>query len=204
MACAGAWCKGIAIVGLMISSAVAGAGARPWVLPDQHLGRHTAPLLILSRPEVQADLKLEAKHIDELDQTISDLYFQAQAIKGRRDPEAVAIRRAIDESHRKWLESHLTEAQRSRLVQLDLQWEGPAALHTRPLVADSLRITESQKSKLTSAYSDRERKRAIAGRDSHADDLAFAEAVLSVLDEDQKGRWKSMLGHPCHFKTALK
>jgi hypothetical protein len=195
-------CGWMAVAGTLTLALGQSARAGGWVLPDRQIGRHTAPLLILSRPEVQADLKLDPKDAEKVERTIVELYTKAQPLVGRRDPEAIAARRAIDEAHQTWLQANLSESQRSRLTQIDLQWEGPAALHTRPIVADTLRLTTAQRQKLTDAFRDRESKRATPGRDSRADDLAFAETVLSLLDEEQKGRWKSMLGHPCPFKIA--
>ena len=34
-----------------------------WVLPDNRIGIRTAPLLLLSRPDVQADLQLQRSQI---------------------------------------------------------------------------------------------------------------------------------------------
>ncbi|MDX2035822.1 MAG: hypothetical protein SFX72_04165 [Isosphaeraceae bacterium] len=175
--------------------------AGSWVLPDRQMGRHTAPLLVLSRPEVQADLQLDAAKAASLDQVIVEIYAKARDLRGRRDADAVNGRRAIDEMQQAWLDENLTEPQRSRLVQLDLQWEGPAALHTRNQVADTLRLTDTQKAAVAKAVKERESLRAQPERDSRADDVALATAVLAALDGEQRERWKSMLGRPCAFKA---
>ena len=173
-----------------------------WVLPDLQIGRNTVPLLLLSRPEVQADLKLSVEASAELDRVIYEIYAKAQSVKGRRDPEAVAARRGVDEAQRVWLERNLTDVQRARLSQLALQWEGPAALQSRTLVADALSLSPDQRRKLATAVADRESKRSIAGRESRADDTALAETVLSLLNDEQQTRWKAMLGPACHFRLA--
>src|SRR4029079_250908 len=71
-------------------------GAEPPPLPDSRLGVRTAPLLLLSRPDVQADLGLTPEQTSSAQRTITALYVQATALKGRPDAEVLAARRAID------------------------------------------------------------------------------------------------------------
>ena len=67
-------------------------------LPDERLGVRTAPLLLLSRPDVCADLGLSARQVDDAEAAISDLYVRAAALKGQVGQPAVAARKAIDEA----------------------------------------------------------------------------------------------------------
>src|SRR4051794_11395527 len=73
-------------------------------LPDSRHGVRTAPLLLLTRPDVRADLRLDASQTGAAEEAIRGLYAKAQAIKGMKDEKAVAARRAIDLEQQKWLE----------------------------------------------------------------------------------------------------
>jgi hypothetical protein len=177
-------------------------------LPDDRLGVHTAPLLLLSRPDVRADLRLDAEQAESAERAITDLYVRAEALKGKTGAAAIAGRKAIDEAQQLWFDQHLTAEQRNRLVQIDLQWEGPAALVNRPLVAEMLGLTPEQRATLKQAVAQRD-----AGRSSQTDSRALeqtlAKQALSVLTSTQKERWRVMLGNPfvpqlAASKTALR
>jgi hypothetical protein len=176
-------------------------GADPPPLPDSRLGVRTAPLLLLSRPDVQADLGLTPEQTASAQQTITSLYVQATALKGRPDAEALAARRAIDAAQRRWLEERLTTAQQDRLVQIDLQWEGPSALITRPLVAEALGLSAAQRTTLAAAIARRHRLRS-QGEDRPEDERPLAEQALATLTPEQKERWRAMLGRPFVVQTA--
>src|SRR4051812_36210592 len=84
-------------------------GAEP--LPDSRLGMRTAPLLLLSRADVQADLGMTREQVADADQAITTLYLKAKALRGKSGQEVIAARRAIDEEHQRWFESRLSEEQ---------------------------------------------------------------------------------------------
>src|SRR5262249_11908068 len=113
-------------------------------LPDSRFGTRTAPLLLLSRPDVRADLGLGPKQVEESDQAIGALYARAAALKGKTGPEVIKAREQIDAEEQHWLKKHLTEPQYARLHQIDLQWEGATALITRRAVASRLKLHASQ------------------------------------------------------------
>src|SRR4051794_37060510 len=95
----------IVLLGLALLPAASG-GEPP--LPDSRLGVRTAPLLLLSRPDVRADLGLTSEQALSAERTITELYVQASTLKGKPDAEVLAARRAIDEAQRRWLENQLT------------------------------------------------------------------------------------------------
>jgi len=184
----------IAVLLVTIGGAAAGeAGSSP--LPDDRLGIRTAPLLLLSRPDVRADLRLDAPQTESAERVITELHARAEALKGKSGPQAVADRKAIDEAQRLWFEAHLTAHQQNRLLQIDLQWEGPSALVNRPLVAEMLNLTPEQRATLKQAVAQRD-----AARASHthtpAHEQTLAKQALSVLTSSQKERWRVMLGNP--------
>ncbi len=174
--------------GIALSPAPALAGG--WSLPDESQGVRVAPLLLLSRPDVRADLKLNADQAADAGRVIDDLHRKAAALKGRTGAAAVAERKAVDELQKAWLESKLTEDQVDRLAQLDLRWEGVAALATRPAVAESLALSDEQKSALGRAIADHRAK----ARDTAAAEAQLNTRALTILSDAQKQQWERMLG----------
>jgi hypothetical protein len=178
------------------------AHAADYYLSEERLGLRTVPLLLLSRPDVRADLALNGEQSVAAESAIDQLYRKAEALRGKGDtPDVVAARRALDLAQEQWFETHLSETQRARLDQIDLQWEGPAAL-ARPTVAASLALTADQRRHLATAIAERRRQRQ-AGRIRPEDEHHLAEQVLGLLTEPQKSAWKAMLGRPIEFKRAI-
>ncbi len=58
------------------------AAAVPRPLPDDRLGIQTAPLLLLSRNDVRADLGLSPEQASAAEVEISDLYSRALPLEG--------------------------------------------------------------------------------------------------------------------------
>ena len=133
----------------------AGTGTGSWSLPDESRGSRVAPLLLLSRPEVRDDLKIPADQVGEIDRAILDLFARAAALKGKTGQAAIEGRKAVDEGEKAWLEKHLAPDQVDRLWQVDLLWEGPAAMATRPAVAEALALSDEQKAALHAALRER-------------------------------------------------
>jgi hypothetical protein len=185
------------LAALLIGTAAC-VGAAPGAeepLPDHRLGLRTAPLLLLSRPDVRADLGLVPKQAADAERMITDLFVKAVALRGKNGPDVVAARREIDVTMQTWLETHLSEAQFQRLSEVDLQWEGPSALISRPVVADHLGLTTEQRNALGLAVDERNRRRARHGLQTGVE-VQLARNALAVLSPAQRNRWKAMLGRP--------
>jgi hypothetical protein len=172
----------------------------PPPLPDQRLGIRTAPLLLLSRLDVRTEIGLDEAQTADAEKTLTKLYGQAATLKGKTGPEVLAGRRAIDEAAEDWIKTRLSPAQRKRLIEIDLQWEGPSALVRRPVVADHLGLTAEQRAQLTRAIAERDRRRAQGG-DWRASEHQLAQQALAVLTPEQRERWRAMLGR--HFTPQL-
>jgi hypothetical protein len=169
------------------------AAVEPFRVPDARLGVKTAPLLLLSRADVGADVGLSAEQAENARKAAARQHAQAASLKGMKGEQAVALRKQIDDAERAWIEKNLTVAQTVRLVQVSVQWEGPAALVSRPVVADSLGLTREQRTALTEAVRQRDAARALPTY-SRAEEQAFATRALSILTGPQKERWRSMIG----------
>jgi hypothetical protein len=175
--------------------------AGDWCLPDNRLGIRTAPLLLLSRPDVQVDLRLERAQILGTQNTINELTRRALTLRGKRGAAVVAERRAIDEAQLEWLSSNLTGNQLERLRQIELQWEGVPALLSRPTVAGYLKLTSEQQRTLARIIAERNRLRA-QGRSAPQTEHDFRQKALSVLSYRQQELWANLLGTPFRFAAT--
>lgn len=164
-------------------------------LPDGRLGVRTAPILLLSRPDVRADLELSPEVAGDAARTIAELHGRALATRGMKGAQAVEARKAIERDEEAWLKGKLTPSQFVRLVQIDLQWEGPSALLSRPIFAETLGLTDEQRAAIARAV---DRRNAARARPSYtpADERTLATETLAVLTRPQQERWRTILGRP--------
>lgn len=168
-------------------------------LSSDRLGTRTAPLLLLTRSDVRSDLRLSAEQAALADQAIQDLYRRAESIRGQGNtPQIVAARRAIDDAQRDWIGVNLSVEQQARLVQIDLQWEGPAALVTRGSLSETLTLSPEQVRSLRTALEERRAE----GTSRPDSERRFAEKTLAVLTLEQREQWKVMLGRPFVVQVA--
>ena len=175
--------------------------AGDWCLPDDRLGIRTAPLLLLSRPDVQVDLRLERAQILGTQNTINELTRQALTLRGKTGAAVVAERRAIDEAQLEWLSNNLTGNQLERLRQIELQWEGVPAMLSRPTVGGYLKLTPEQQQALARIIAERNRLRA-QGRSAPQTEQTFHRKALSVLSNSQQQLWVNLLGTPFRFAAT--
>jgi hypothetical protein len=172
--------------------------AGPPQLTDERLGIPTAPLLLLSRADVRAELRLSPAQTADADKALGELYEQARALKGQRGHDVDSRKRAIDLSGEHWLESKLSETQRKRFSQIELQWVGPSALFHRPIIADALGLSNEQRARLSEAIAVRNRQRDL-GVDLRECERRLFEQTKALLTSEQTQRWRAMLGPPVTF-----
>ncbi len=115
-------------------------------------------------------------------------------MKGRPDEQVKAARRAIDHAQREWLDKHLTPEQLNRLVQIDLQWEGPSALVSRPVIGQTLALSPEQRIALKQAVAARDAARTDPRVSREAAEHALGKQSLLLLTPGQRDRWRLMLG----------
>jgi hypothetical protein len=175
------------------------AAGQDYYLSEGRLGVRTAPLLLLSRPDVRADLQLNAEQAAAALHEIDQLYTKAEDLRGRGNgSEVVNQRRLLDRAQQEWCENNLTPAQSNRLDQIDLQWEGPSAL-LRSRVGMALKLSDAQRQALQRAIDDRHRER-VAGKASAAGERQLAEQALAILTPEQRQHWLRLLGPPLRFE----
>lgn len=190
----------LALVVSFVAAAPASFGEE-WSLPDSRMGIRTAPILLLTRADVQADLGLDKAKIASARKAVDALTDRAQALRGKTGAAVIDARREIDEAQAQWLRTNLSDEQLTRLSQIDIQWEGPPALVSRPAVAETLALTPTQLRALTKIISERHAKRA-QGPLAPAEESEVRRKSLAVLSNAQLGAWNAMVGEHCRFAVA--
>jgi hypothetical protein len=170
---------------------------------DDRLGIRTAPIFLLTRSDIQSDLKIDPKLAAACRHVATGIRHKASALKGAKFPAIVAARRSIDEEMSQWLITNLSPQQLERLEQVELQWEGPAAMLTHPFYAESLSLTREQRERLTGFLTEARAYRA-QGRWTYDDHHELTRKALIVLSEQQRHLWVQILGEPCQFKIGVK
>jgi hypothetical protein len=198
--------------GLSASSAVCSVviflGAMDWCrmvwaqdvhLPRSRQGSRTAPILLLSRADIQNELALSPELAAAATSLAGELQRKASALHGKTGAGILMARRAIDDQQTQWLNKNLSPSQLDRLHQLDLQWEGPLAFLSRPIIADYLKLTPPQRQAIAQTAADRARRKHVSmPEDSEA---AFAQLLLAHLVDEQRRQWQSLQGKPFQFQA---
>jgi hypothetical protein len=190
----------VALVGLgfgLLGLARAGESGEPL---DDQLGRRIQPIFLLTRVDVQTDLKLLPDQIAGVNQAGEILYRKAQMLRGKSGPAVVEERRKIDEGLTQWLKARLTLNQLERLREIDLQWEGAAAM-ARPIVAEYLGLTPDQKQKVTQWVTESRQQRERATWTA-IDHFRLTAKAVTTLSDKQKELWADLVGRPCQFSSV--
>jgi hypothetical protein len=169
---------------------------------DQRLGIRTAPIFLLTRSDVQTDLKLDSKQVAECHRAALTLYRKATGLKGKTGPAMVAARRAIDEELSEWLSNNLSPGQLARLDQIDLQWEGASAMLSRPMLDEHLSLTPDQRERVAQCISAKKAQRA-QGAWTYADHVELTRTAIAVLSKRQRDLWIHVLGPACRFTIGV-
>jgi hypothetical protein len=170
---------------------------------DDLLGRRTVPIFLLTRSDVQADLKLDPKQVAICSHAAITLQHRALRLRGRKDAGASAARRFVDQEMSLLLSDNLTPGQLARLDQIDLQWEGAAAMLNRPFLDDSLNLTPEQKKKVGECIAEANSQRARGGL-TYEDHISHTRKAIAILDERQRNVWIHVLGPRCAFKVDVR
>ncbi|SRR5579883_520581 len=188
----------LATLVLTLSGAGAQAADDEVMVLDERIGIRTAPILLLARPDVQRELHLDPKQVAGARNTIARLLEEALRLKNQAGPAVAARRASIDDEMTRWLVLNLAKDQLARLREIDLQWEGPAAMG-RPFVAEYLKLTDAQHltvDRLLAAHRQAYRAR---GRLTAEERATFSRQALAVLTPGQRELWDRLLGPPCRW-----
>jgi hypothetical protein len=164
---------------------------------EDRIGQRIQPIFLLSRTDVQSDLKMLPKQIADVDRAADALYRKAIGLRGKKGPAVDEERRRLDEELTLWLRTHLTMDQLERLREIDFQWEGAAAM-IRPMVTEYLGLSTDQQRTLTQFLAESMEHRRRAGWKA-TDQTQLTRKAIAVLSDKQKERWADLLGRPCQF-----
>jgi hypothetical protein len=184
---------------------------------------------VLDNKALQEELKLTSEQKDKLkpvaDKQAEFAKKQGQGFGGGKGgkggfdkekfAEAQKERQAMQEEVKKAVNEALTEAQKMRVKQIEVQAAGPAAFTTEENVK-GLNLTDTQKTKIKEVSEEftkesREARRELFGGGGGGFDPAKAAEVnqkvdklstaavtkiVEALNEDQKKTWKTVVGEP--------
>jgi Spy/CpxP family protein refolding chaperone len=171
---------------------------------------------MLRVPEVQAELKLTDDQKTKLTAALDKLREQRQnsgqdfqSLSQEERTKLMAQRRAEDD---KALADVLNADQMKRYHQLQLQQQGLSAVLQDKAVADELKITDDQRTKIQTIVDDQRSamRELFQGGGGGGDRQAMMqkmqdlrkqtdEKIAAVLTDDQKSKWKEMTGAPFTF-----
>ena len=167
-------------------------------------------LFLLSRPEVQTELKMTDAQKTLVQETMAKQRADGQnRQQGFRDlsPEERQKRLAEQQAEQmKLVNTILTQEQQPRFKQISLQQQGPRGLATNPALAEELKLTADQKTQIQSIMqASREAQQGLfqqgADRQAAMEKMQAMNKetdakIVAVLTDAQKAQWTQMLGTP--------
>ncbi len=209
------------IIGEPVPAAETGGAAFAAQVPEEarkHLAQSLGGPFLVFRAGVQKDLKLTAGQKEKLEQFLQEWIPDAMKFfeklgglkREEREKELAAYRPGAQKKLAAVLEKTLKAEQRKRLGQLELQQEGPLALHHgNARVSKDLRITDEQRKQFTAVIQAMQKKMGplLENVDSGGDPQEIwmklkkirkehEDRIEALLNDAQKKRWKEMLGKP--------
>jgi hypothetical protein len=176
------------------------------------------PPFLVFRDKVQDDLRLTAEQKQKLEERLQEIVPDAmqffQKLQDAKPEERVREHQAYQQKAREklaaFLKDTLTEDQRQRLRQLQLQREGPFVLGGE--VGKELRITDEQRRQFMGVAQDMQKqieplvKEAQAG--GNPEDIRprllkvrkeHEARIVALLTDGQKKQWQELLGKPLNL-----
>jgi hypothetical protein len=179
----------------------------------KHLLHELGGPFIVYRSNVQEELKLSDDQKQRLLGKLPDFLQEAmktERLQGaEREKEMRFIRQKSSEELWPFLQGTLNAEQFTRLQQLELQHEGPAAVVGRPEIGKELKMTDGQRDQVVAVVKDMQKRmealqqQAHSGGDLQAIRLKAIKIyedqegkIEAILSEAQRHRWKEMRGKP--------
>jgi Spy/CpxP family protein refolding chaperone len=171
---------------------------------------------LLRRPEVQAELKLTDDQKTKVTEMLQKLRESQQArfqdLRDASPEERQKIMTEMQAEQMKQVNAILNTDQQKRFKEISLQQQGYSAL-AQPAVADELKLTDDQKSKLKDILQKQQESMREIFQSAGGDRAAAQEKmqtlrketddkIAALLTDDQKNQWKAMLGSPFKLEPA--
>jgi hypothetical protein len=184
----------------------------------KHLAQYLGGSFLMFRDKVQKDLKLTEEQKEKLEQYLQEwipdalkFFEKLDGLKRQeREKELGAYRPKAQKKLAAVLKETLKEDQRKRLRQLELQQEGPFALHHGDVeIRKDLKITDEQRKQFMAVIQEMQKKIAplLKEVDSGGDPQEIWPKLMKIrkehegriealLSDAQKTQWTKMLGKP--------
>jgi hypothetical protein len=180
---------------------------------------------LLRNADVQKELKMTQAQIDKIDAKQQELRQAQRDAFGGGNPQDLSAEdrqkamAKIQEAQKKALTDILDATQLKRYHQLELQQQGPLAL-TRKEVAEELKLTDEQKTKITDIQRQvteetRAARQGVNFQQLSAEERekltkktqeiqkAAGEKVVALLTDEQKKKWTEMQGEIVKFPLTV-
>jgi hypothetical protein len=168
--------------------------------------------MLLNNESVQKELKLDSDQVAKAKEAVRKVAEEHQGDFAKlrdlspeeRRAKAQEVMESTSADMVKAISEILNKNQMARLKQIDLQRAGAAAF-TRADVADALKLTADQKSKISTILEDARQEMRQSWQEGNRQKLEeiHKEAnvkAAAVLSDDQKKAWKEMTGEPFHIQ----
>ena len=167
-------------------------------------------VVLLRHTSVQKDLHLTAEEVKKIHEFADGQWKKVQDMKGLSEAEKNEKYEAMARQNEKFLHDTLSAEQCKRLNQITMQVAGLLWV-ARSDVAAELKLTDEQKQKVKEAHKEahREMQEALSSKGGEIAPEKVRELrmsnrrrLMSILTDEQKGKWKEMAGEP--FKGELR
>ena len=171
--------------------------------------RNVGIAALVSHPVASMELKLKDEQTAALKQAAEEARKGFQAARQLKDDAARRTKNnEVNRKLRRVIAKTLNAEQRTRLLQIELQWSTGAWILRRAEVSKTLELTQDQRREIRD-LAQQSQKTTQALRSSQNDDnrqeiqkkiaavLAEArKAALKLLTEEQQKKWKQAMGEP--------
>jgi hypothetical protein len=169
-------------------------------------------LMLANQKSVQEELKLSDEQVKKVAKITEAMKEKAADLTETDPKERMKKAMELFQEAEKGVFALLTPAQAKRLRQIALQQQHLARAVENPEVAKELRLSEEQTKQLRAIRESTAKEMSKLSEDAKSRDelrektaaltKATEEKLLKVLTEEQKTKWKELLGEP--FKGELK
>ena len=171
--------------------------------------RNVGIAALVAHPAVYKELKLKDEQTTALKQSAEEARKGFQAARQLKDDEARRMKNnEVNQKLRGVIAKTLNAEQRTRLLQIELQWSTGAWILRRAEVSKTLELTQDQRREIRD-LAQKSQKTTKALRSSQNDDnrqeiqkkitailAETREAALKLLTEEQQKKWKKAMGKP--------
>lgn len=162
------------------------------------MGGPMGAMMIIRNEQIQKELEIVDDQLQELETIGEEMRDSFQGMRDLSQEEREDKMREITQDYEKRVNEVLLPHQQKRLKQITTQFqsrgrEGVAGALTQGGLAEELKITDDQREKLQKVA---EEARAEMDEQTRKLRQEMEEKILAVLNDDQRKKYKEMIGEP--------